>query len=208
MNQRAAPYVLAPGQARSHPGAVHTVKAGAADTGGLFTFCEDVMAPRTPGPPLHVHDEEDECFYLIEGHLLVQVGEERHDLGPGCFAWLPRQVPHAFANVSDSPVHPGRRDRARRDGGGLRRAGRLLRPAAGTTGPGADRGHLGRPRPPGPPGRPADRSRRRACGEPVLTCRAHGQRPGALPGPRIAGARPPWSHLRFPAAPCPRPAAP
>ena len=105
MNQRAAPYVLAAGQARSHPGAVHTIKAGAADTGGLFTFCEDVMAPRTSGPPLHVHDEEDECFYVIDGHLLVQVGEERHDLGPGCFAWLPRQFPHAFANVSDSPVH-------------------------------------------------------------------------------------------------------
>ena len=105
MNQQSAPYVLGPGQARSHPGAVHTIKAGAADTGGLFTFCEDVMTPRTPGPPLHVHDEEDECFYVLDGHLLVQVGEERHDLGPGCFAWLPRQFPHTFANVSDSPVH-------------------------------------------------------------------------------------------------------
>ena len=63
------------------------------------------MPPRTPGPPLHVHDGDDECFYVIDGHLLVQAGEERHDLGPGCFAWLPRQVPHTFANVSASPVH-------------------------------------------------------------------------------------------------------
>ena len=63
------------------------------------------MAPRTPGPPLHVHQEADECFYVVDGHLLIQVGEERHDLGPGCFAWLPRQVPHTFANVSASPVH-------------------------------------------------------------------------------------------------------
>ncbi|MGZ4435364.1 MAG: cupin domain-containing protein [Trebonia sp.] len=54
---------------------------------------------------MHVHDEEDECFYVLDGHLLVQVGEERHDLGPGCFAWLPRQFPHTFANVSGSPVH-------------------------------------------------------------------------------------------------------
>jgi quercetin dioxygenase-like cupin family protein len=105
MNQPAAPYVLAAGQARSHPGSVPVIKAGAAETGGLFTFCEEVMGPRTPGPPLHVHDESDECFYVIEGHLLVQLGEERHDLGPGCFAWLPRQVPHTFANASDSPVH-------------------------------------------------------------------------------------------------------
>jgi hypothetical protein len=65
---------------------------------------DGVLGPRTPGPPLHIHDETDECFYVVEGHLLIQVGEERHDLGPGCFAWLPRHVPHTFANVSASPV--------------------------------------------------------------------------------------------------------
>ena len=105
MNQQAAPYVLAPGQARSHPGTFPTIKAGAADTGGLLTLSEGVLGPRTPGPPLHIHQDADECFYVVEGHLLIQVGEERHDLGPGCFAWLPRQVPHTFANVSASPVH-------------------------------------------------------------------------------------------------------
>jgi mannose-6-phosphate isomerase-like protein (cupin superfamily) len=105
VNQQAAPYVLAAGQARSHPGTFPTIKAGAADTGGLLTVSEGVMGPRTPGPPLHIHNETDECFYVVEGHLLIQVDEERHDLGPGCFAWLPRQVPHTFANVSASPVH-------------------------------------------------------------------------------------------------------
>ncbi len=48
MNQQAAPYVLAAGQARSHPGTVPAIKAGAADTGGLLTFCEEVIPPRTP----------------------------------------------------------------------------------------------------------------------------------------------------------------
>ena len=57
-----------------------------------------------PRPPLHVHEDADECFYVVEGRLLVQVGEERHELGPGGFAWLPRQVPHTFANVSARPV--------------------------------------------------------------------------------------------------------
>jgi len=41
---------------------------------------------------------------VVEGRLLLQVGEDRHELGPGCFAWVPRQVPHTFANVSASPV--------------------------------------------------------------------------------------------------------
>jgi mannose-6-phosphate isomerase-like protein (cupin superfamily) len=105
VNQPAAPYVLAAGQARSHPGTVPAIKAGAADTGGLLTFCDGVVGPRTAGPPLHVHHEADEFLYVSDGHLLVQAGQERHDLGPGCFAWLPRQVPHTYANVSDSPVH-------------------------------------------------------------------------------------------------------
>jgi mannose-6-phosphate isomerase-like protein (cupin superfamily) len=105
VNQRAAPYVLAAGQARSHPGSFPTIKAGAADTGGLLTVSDGVLGPRTAGPTLHVHDESDECFYVVQGRLLIQVGEQRHELGAGCFAWLPRQVPHTFANVSDDPVH-------------------------------------------------------------------------------------------------------
>ena len=108
MNHQAAPYVLAAGQARSHPGSVPTIKAGSGDTGGLLTFCDGVLGPRTPGPPLHVHDETDESFYVIDGHLLIQVGEQRHDLGPGCFAWLPRHTPHTYANVSDGPVRASR----------------------------------------------------------------------------------------------------
>jgi quercetin dioxygenase-like cupin family protein len=104
VNQRAAPYVLAQDQIRSHPGTFPPIKAGAADTGGLLTVSEGVLVPRTQGPPLHIHEHTDECFYVVEGQLLVQVGEERHELGPGCFAWLPRQIPHTYANVSGSPV--------------------------------------------------------------------------------------------------------
>jgi hypothetical protein len=80
MNERAAPYVLAAGQARSHPGSFPVIKAGAADTGGLLTVADGMLGPRTTGPPLHVHYETDESFYVVEGHLLIQVGEERHDL--------------------------------------------------------------------------------------------------------------------------------
>jgi len=104
MNQRAAPYVLTPDQARSDRGTFPPVKAGAADTGGLLTVSAGVVQPGAPGPPLHIHEDTDECFYVVEGRLLIQVGEERHELGPGCFAWLPRLVPHAYANVSADPV--------------------------------------------------------------------------------------------------------
>jgi quercetin 2,3-dioxygenase len=104
MDERAAPYVLAKDQARSHQGSFPTILAAAADTGGLFSVGTGLLAARTAGPPLHVHEEMDECFYVVEGHLTIQIGDERHDLGPGGFAWLPRQFPHTYANVSDHPV--------------------------------------------------------------------------------------------------------
>ena len=81
MNQSAAPYVLTQGHARSHPDVFPPVKAGAADTGGLLTVTEGVLGPGTPGPPLHLHEDSDECFYVVEGRLLLQVGEDRHELG-------------------------------------------------------------------------------------------------------------------------------
>ena len=88
MNQRAAPYVLTLDQARSHRGTFPPVKAGAADRRPAHGE-RGGAGPGTPGPPLHIHEDTDECFYVVEGRLLIQVGEDRHELGPGCFAWLP-----------------------------------------------------------------------------------------------------------------------
>jgi hypothetical protein len=69
-----------------------------------MTAMEGVLGAWAPGPPLHVHDGEDECIYVVEGRLLVQIGEERHQLGAGSFAWLPRGIPHTFANAGPSAV--------------------------------------------------------------------------------------------------------
>src|ERR1700733_14802004 len=53
------------------------------------------------GPPLHVHQVEDECFYVIEGEYIVQVGDERLRLTPGDSLLAPRKVPHTYAQVGD-----------------------------------------------------------------------------------------------------------
>jgi mannose-6-phosphate isomerase-like protein (cupin superfamily) len=56
------------------------------------------------GPPLHVHRDQDDTFYVLEGVLTVQVGEEVIDLGPGDFATVPPGVPHTFTNIrKDDP---------------------------------------------------------------------------------------------------------
>lgn len=85
-------------------GAPWQVLATGKQTGGLLVFGEARLPPRTPGPSFHQHAREDESVYVIEGTLTVKVGEDPFELGAGGFAWLPRRVPHAFANRSDDPV--------------------------------------------------------------------------------------------------------
>jgi hypothetical protein len=70
------------------------IHASAADTGG-FALIESV-APAGSQPPLHVHLDEDEGFYLLEGELTLWVGDDTRTLHPGEFVFAPRQVPHTI----------------------------------------------------------------------------------------------------------------
>lgn len=72
-------------------------------TGGRFDFMVGEIGYLS-GPPLHVHRDQDDTFYVLEGVLTVQVGDELFDLGPGDFASVPPGVPHTFDNVrKDQP---------------------------------------------------------------------------------------------------------
>jgi hypothetical protein len=51
-----------------------------------------------------VHTHEDEAIYVVSGTLTVEVGGERYEVGPESLVWMPREVPHAFANLSDVEV--------------------------------------------------------------------------------------------------------
>lgn len=50
------------------------------------------------GPPLHVHAEEDDAFYILEGEVVVIVEDEEVVVSPGTFILVPPGVPHTFAN--------------------------------------------------------------------------------------------------------------
>ena len=78
------------------------VKAAAEQTGGAFTLIE-WAAPTGFGPPLHVHNNEDEAFYVLDGDIVIDCGDRRFTAGPGDFAFLPRGIPHAFV-VTAGPV--------------------------------------------------------------------------------------------------------
>jgi quercetin dioxygenase-like cupin family protein len=79
-------------------GSPHLFKATASDTRGRFDFMAAAFAPMT-GPPLHIHEEQDDTFYVLEGLLTVQAGEEIFDLGPGDFLSIPPGVAHTFDNL-------------------------------------------------------------------------------------------------------------
>jgi mannose-6-phosphate isomerase-like protein (cupin superfamily) len=80
------------------------VLAGGSMTGGAVTFGDARLPGRTSGPALHVHSREDEAAYVIEGIMTFRVGEEAFEAGAGTLVWLPRRVPHTFANLSDQPA--------------------------------------------------------------------------------------------------------
>jgi mannose-6-phosphate isomerase-like protein (cupin superfamily) len=95
------PFVVEPPPSSRDP---WQVLAESERTGGLLTVGVANMPPRTAGPSLHVHTREDEATYVIEGELTVVVGEETLSVTPGTFVWLPRGVPHTFANLGAEPV--------------------------------------------------------------------------------------------------------
>lgn len=72
-------------------------------TGGRFDFMVGEIG-YLAGPPLHVHRDQDDTFFVLEGTLTVQVGDELFDLGPGDFATVPPGIPHTFDNTrKDQP---------------------------------------------------------------------------------------------------------
>ena len=48
-------------------------------------------------PPMHIHTQETEFIYVLDGELTVYVADETLTAGPGGFVFLPRNVPHTFA---------------------------------------------------------------------------------------------------------------
>jgi quercetin dioxygenase-like cupin family protein len=77
-------------------------RADATQTGGALGLIEQVVPPGL-GSPYHVHRNEDETFYLLEGEIRFFSEGRSWVLGPGGFAFLPRDIPHGFRTEGDVP---------------------------------------------------------------------------------------------------------
>ena len=72
------------------------LRATAETTNGTIAAFEENDPVDTP---LHVHEHEDELFFVLEGEHVIQVGETEHHVGPGGLVFAPRGVPHAQRRV-------------------------------------------------------------------------------------------------------------
>ena len=96
--------VLDPGAGRPiwQLGNEFTLKAAGEQTDGRFAILEQVCAGAPP--PLHVHDNEEETFYVLDGTLDLSVGNDVHHVSTGSFCVVPRGVPHTFISTSPQPA--------------------------------------------------------------------------------------------------------
>src|SRR5262245_66374911 len=97
------PFVLQPGEGRSIDlgGFLMTVKATAEATDKAFTLLE-ASEPANFGPPMHVHRNAAEAFYVLEGEYIIFIDEAETRCPAGSFVYIPAGAVHGF-RVGDQP---------------------------------------------------------------------------------------------------------
>lgn len=97
------PIVLQPGEGRHIDlgGFLMSVKASDAVTDGAFTLLEATEPPHF-GPPMHIHHDAAEAFYVLEGAYLIFFGGGEVRCPAGSFVYIPAGVEHGF-RVGDEP---------------------------------------------------------------------------------------------------------
>jgi quercetin dioxygenase-like cupin family protein len=93
---------VAPGEGDAYWwfGQLAVIKARAADTGGAYALVEITAAPGY-ATPLHVHRNEDEGFWMLDGSAAFEVGDETVEAGAGMYLFGPRDIPHRWTAGPD-----------------------------------------------------------------------------------------------------------
>ena len=85
------------------PGLNITFVATAAETDGAYIALETLVAVDS-GPLLHIHHNQVETFYIVEGQLEIVLGDQVHEAKAGDFAHVSKGTPHRFLNRSQTPA--------------------------------------------------------------------------------------------------------
>lgn len=101
MNSKPKAIFVPPLKSASEAGT--TLRISSRETDGAYCVCEMTTMPGE-GVPLHVHDRDEEFYYILEGAYQMQAGEEPFMAEKGSLVMIPRDVPHRFQNVGRGPA--------------------------------------------------------------------------------------------------------
>jgi quercetin dioxygenase-like cupin family protein len=76
------------------------IKISGEVTDGAFSVFEDVVRPGA-GPARHFHRDQEETFFVLDGHFDFEIEGVLHHAGAGNIAVVPRGAVHAFKNVGE-----------------------------------------------------------------------------------------------------------
>ncbi len=85
------------------PGDLYTFLVTGAESDGTY-FSMLAIVPPQGGRPPHIHRNEDETFYVLDGSPTFRLGDERIVAGSGDFVNIPKGTLHCFRNFSDEPM--------------------------------------------------------------------------------------------------------
>jgi quercetin dioxygenase-like cupin family protein len=82
-------------------GDVYRFLATGEETQGRYAIWEALVLPGG-GPPPHTHSREEEGFYVLEGDIMLSIGDKRLAASAGMFVNMPVGVEHAFKNETSN----------------------------------------------------------------------------------------------------------
>ncbi|HRP32928.1 MAG TPA: cupin domain-containing protein [Agriterribacter sp.] len=95
--------ILPPGQGRVYDCGTMTAvfKADENETAEKYSISEWWLNPGSDGPGAHLHEDNDEVFYVLEGTTSFLIGDKWIDAERGAFVRIPAKTIHDFANRTD-----------------------------------------------------------------------------------------------------------
>jgi len=95
------PRVVGPGEAYVLMGSVHITFKRRGMPGEGYSIFEDATQAGYQGHPPHFHRDQDENFYVLEGHFAFRVDDRTVECGPGTFLHLPKGTVHTLRNIGE-----------------------------------------------------------------------------------------------------------
>ena len=89
---------------RFSPGSQLEYKVLGEETNGAYALLEGTVPPGNSRIEPHVHHNEEEAFYVLEGEALLQLGTRSVRATAGTFVLIPRGVVHSHRNVGTGPL--------------------------------------------------------------------------------------------------------